>query len=217
MTTSSYQANRELVTLWVRSTPEEGETVKVHIFEQWEYDTSPKDWKIYYQGCSTISRVLIGREVWSKMRELSMEKTWSQRNYILSFSNRKQFFTVCTVKPRANGRKLHVASVCKPYCTLLHAIAQSLKPDKRLAQCWELLRPLARSLTDHRNDVKMLKPLAAFTWVLDIKSRANGHKIVGCYMLPPFAHPVACCCVLLGVVAQSLKPVKLLAACKRTQ
>ena len=37
-------------------------------------------------------------------------------------------------------------------------------------------------------------------------------------MLRPFAHPVACCCVLLGVVAQSLKPVKLsnlLAPCKR--
>ena len=29
-------------------------------------------------------------------------------------------------------------------------------------------------------------------------------------MLRPFAHPVACCCVLLGVVAQSLKLVKLL-------
>ena len=76
------------------------------------------------------------------------------------------------------------------------------KPVKRLAQCWELLRPIARSFTDHRNDVKMLIPLAAFTWVLDIKPRANGHKIVGCYMLPPFAHPVTRCCVLLGVVAQ---------------
>ena len=32
-------------------------------------------------------------------------------------------------------------------------------------------------------------------------------NIVGCYMLHPFANPVACCC-LLGVVAQSLKPVK---------
>ena len=29
-------------------------------------------------------------------------------------------------------------------------------------------------------------------------------------MLRPFAHPVACCCVLLGVFAQSLKPVKIL-------
>ena len=28
-------------------------------------------------------------------------------------------------------------------------------------------------------------------------------------MLRPFAHPVACCCMLLRVVAQSLKPVKL--------
>ena len=42
-------------------------------------------------------------------------------------------------------------------------------------------------------------------------------NIFGCYMLRPFAHPVACCCVLLGVVAQSLKPVKRLATCKRTQ
>ena len=36
-------------------------------------------------------------------------------------------------------------------------------------------------------------------------------------MLRPFAHPVACCRVLLGFVAQSLKPVKLLATRKRTQ
>ena len=36
-------------------------------------------------------------------------------------------------------------------------------------------------------------------------------------MLRLFALPVACSCVSLGVVAQSLKPVKRLAACKRTQ
>ena len=36
-------------------------------------------------------------------------------------------------------------------------------------------------------------------------------------MLRPFAHPVECCCVLLGVVAQSLKPVKRLARRKQTQ
>ena len=40
-------------------------------------------------------------------------------------------------------------------------------------------------------------------------------NIVGCYMLRPFAHPVACCWMLFRVVAQSLKPVKLLASCKR--
>ena len=34
-------------------------------------------------------------------------------------------------------------------------------------------------------------------------------NIVGCYMLRPFAHPVACCWMLLRVVAQSLKPIKL--------
>ena len=36
-------------------------------------------------------------------------------------------------------------------------------------------------------------------------------------MLVPFAHPVSCHCLLLGVVAQSLKPAKLLGMCKRTQ
>ena len=34
-------------------------------------------------------------------------------------------------------------------------------------------------------------------------------NIVGCYVLRPFAHPVACCWMLLRVVAQSSKPVKL--------
>ena len=44
-------------------------------------------------------------------------------------------------------------------------------------------------------------------------------NIAGCYMLRSFAHSaaVACDSVLLRVVAQSLKPVKLLATCKRTQ
>ena len=40
-------------------------------------------------------------------------------------------------------------------------------------------------------------------------------NIVGCYMLCPFAPTVTCCCVLLGVFVQSLKPVKRI--CKRTQ
>ena len=36
-------------------------------------------------------------------------------------------------------------------------------------------------------------------------------------MLCPFAHPVACCWMLLCVVAQSLKPDNLLAPCKQMQ
>ena len=36
-------------------------------------------------------------------------------------------------------------------------------------------------------------------------------------MLRPFAHPVVCCCVLFGDAAQSLKPIKRLFSCKRTQ
>ena len=42
-----------------------------------------------------------------------------------------------------------------------------------------------------------------------VKPHANRSNIVGCYMLRPFAHPVACSWMLLCVVAQSLKPVKL--------
>ena len=60
-----------------------------------------------------------------------------------------------------------------------------------------------------------------------VKPSANGCNIagqqlptlldVGCYMLHPFAHPVADYWVLLGVVACSLKPVKFLAKCKWMQ
>ena len=45
-----------------------------------------------------------------------------------------------------------------------------------------------------------------------ITNSRNTVYIVGCCMLRPFSHPVACCYVLLGVVEQSLKPVKLLEA-----
>ena len=53
-----------------------------------------------------------------------------------------------------------------------------------------------------------------------LKACVNGRNVVGQQrpaLLRPFAHPAACCCVLLRVVEQSLKPVKLLATCKRTQ
>ena len=50
-----------------------------------------------------------------------------------------------------------------------------------------------------------------------VKPPGNGRNIAGCYMVRPFAHPVSCCCMLLGVAAESLKPVKLLATCKWTQ
>ena len=33
----------------------------------------------------------------------------------------------------------------------------------------------------------------------------NGPNIIGCYMLRPFAHPIACCLQLLGVVAQRIE------------
>jgi len=64
------------------------------------------------------------------------------------------------------------------------------------------------------------------SWVLQVlKPRANGCNIVG-QQLPTLLDVTCCvrlhsllhvCCVLLGVVVQSLTPVKLLATCKRTQ
>ena len=46
--------------------------------------------------------------------------------------------------------------------------------------------------------------------LLALKPPANGCDIVEYYMLRPFAHPAAYCCVLLGVVEKSLKTAKLL-------
>ena len=35
-----------------------------------------------------------------------------------------------------------------------------------------------------------------------LKRRVNRRNIVECYMLHPFGHPVACCCLLLGCCAK---------------
>ena len=35
---------------------------------------------------------------------------------------------------------------------------------------------------------------------VSLKPRASGRNIIGCYMLRPFTHPVACCWMLLRVV-----------------
>ena len=51
----------------------------------------------------------------------------------------------------------------------------------------------------------------------DATLSANNSQYCLMFTLPLFAHPVACGCVLLGVVEQSLKQVKLLAAFKQTQ
>ena len=55
----------------------------------------------------------------------------------------------------------------------------------------------------------MLRDLKRQKEEVGLKPRVNGRNIVGFYMLRPFAHSVACCWMLLRVVAQSLKPVKL--------
>ena len=52
-----------------------------------------------------------------------------------------------------------------------------------------------------------------------VEARANGRNIVGqqlSKLLDEYAHHAGCCCLLFGVAAQNLKPVKRLATCKRT-
>ena len=53
-------------------------------------------------------------------------------------------------------------------------------------------------------------------WLLYFKAPCKRKGKIGFYTLRPFAHSVACFCVSLGVVAQTLKLVKVLAMCKRT-
>ena len=48
-------------------------------------------------------------------------------------------------------------------------------------------------------------------WTLKLNVHSNGHNIVG-QQLPTLLDVT--CCMLLGVVAESLKPVKLLKLCK---
>ena len=78
------------------------------------------------------------------------------------------------LKPRANGRNfdaknsqhcwmLHVESICIPCCMMLDVVAcccAKFKPVKLFSQqlptflaqqCWELLRPSVRSLSQGRN------------------------------------------------------------------
>ena len=63
-----------------------------------------------------------------------------------------------------------------------------------------------------KTDVKTFFTILAILALL-----ANNSQ--NCWMVhaASFAQPVACCCVLLGVLAQSFKPVKLSAPSKRAQ
>ena len=84
---------------------------------------------------------------------------------------------------------LHVGSVCTPCCILLNVVVFCYAKFET-CQTFSTLQTGATLL-------------------------AKKSHVVRCCMLRPFAHPVSFCWMLLPVVAQSLKPVKLLALCKR--
>ena len=75
--------------------------------------------------------------------------------------------------------------------------------------------PCSWSLFSPRFIIYSLDLLELINVALKVPCKRTQHcwpttpKIDGCYMLRPFAHLVACCWMLLRVVAQSLKPVKL--------
>ena len=57
--------------------------------------------------------------------------------------------------------------------------------------------------------IKFIMMLCVYSPVqTDATLLAKNSNIVGFYMLRPFAHPVACCCVLLGSVASVCTPVQ---------
>ena len=89
----------------------------------------------------------------------------------IEFLSRVQTDAILLANNSQHCWMLHVASVCTPRCLLLGVVAQSLKPVKLLATC---------KRTQH-------------CW-------PTTSNIVGCYMLGPFAHPVACCWMLLRKV-----------------
>ena len=84
---------------------------------------------------------------------------------------------------------LHVGSVCTPYCILLDVVVFCCTKFET-CQTFSTLQKGSTLL-------------------------ANKSNVAGCYMMRPFAHPVTFCWMFLPVVAQSLKPVKLLVPCKR--
>ena len=93
-----------------------------------------------------------------------------------------------------------VVSVCTPLPTSTQQL-----PPLLAQQCWELLRPFAHHCQQARNN-------SQHCWRNNVGSC--------CVRLHAALHVVSVCtpcCVLLRVVAQSLKPVKLLPTCKRTQ
>ena len=86
------------------------------------------------------------------------------------------------------------------------------------AHLFGLAKMIMRTQLGPNNDVSFYQPsLTSFMDYLPPLSpcKRTQHcwpttpNIVECYMLRPFANPVACCWMLLSVVTQSLKPVKL--------
>ena len=104
---------------------------------------------------------------------------------------------------------LHVVSVCTPCCMLLRIVRslQSLNPVKLLAKCKQtqqaptmlgvVARPFARSLTLFGTAsicIHLHKPANTYATTPNNHCCPTTPNIVRCYLLRPFAHPVACCC-----------------------
>ena len=123
------------------------------------------------------------------------------------------FCTPCCMPKAACKRTqhcwmLHVASVCTPCCMLLDVVAcccakfetgQTFSPVQTDATLLDVVVCCCASL----KPIKLLAPCkrTQHCWL-------TTPNIVGCYMLRPFAHPVACCCVLLGGVASVWTPLQ---------
>ena len=103
--------------------------------------------------------------------------------------------------------------VITPWHVFFHSTFALVSASRWLAKIWQLSR--RRATGELEVEFKFQRRSCKLSFLLPPRRQsapesllAGQLNIVGCYTLHPFSHPVACCCVLLGVVVQSLEPIK---------
>ena len=141
---------------------------------------------------------------------------WRHSKAIPAFWSEK----MTNVKPLTKGRNIrqffkhHTANDKHQILIQVESFSKrqlkTILMDKKLRETTNLYVELKNSKRKVKGATLGTNSLLPF----DVNVMPTTHNIVGWYILRPFAHPVASCCMLLGVVTQILKSVKLLATWK---
>ena len=147
-------------------------------------------WKLiftYLQLCSARSTIQLQSPVYYKVRCKRTQHCWPTTPNIV----------------RSCYVRLHVAKSLTSFklcATTPNIMQQGVQTDAMytIQQCWELLANNVASVCTglKRHYCKVQCKRTQHCWL-------TTPNVIGCYMLRPFAYPFACCCVLMGVVAQS--------------